>query len=140
MRLGDIKVGQKVRRIGVSEYGPQDIGVVRGVLLNTQSVDVLYPSMGGWVSYPQNLELVEDVSPTTQKNLLPTDATERKKYPVATGVLDYFPSAILASGLCFLSRQRAAQSWAALALGSGEIHRPGRHDYPPFHGAHGIGG
>ena len=27
--------------------------------------------------------------------LLPTDAAERKKYPIATGVLDYFPSALL---------------------------------------------
>ena len=27
--------------------------------------------------------------------LLPTDAAERKTYPIATGVLDYFPSALL---------------------------------------------
>jgi len=27
---------------------------------------------------------------------LPTDAAERKKYPVATGVLEYFPDAIVA--------------------------------------------
>lgn len=29
------------------------------------------------------------------KPLLPADATERKKYPIATGVLDYFPSALI---------------------------------------------
>jgi hypothetical protein len=29
------------------------------------------------------------------KPLLPSDPKERKKYPVATGVLDYFPSALL---------------------------------------------
>ena len=27
--------------------------------------------------------------------LLPTDAAERKKYPIGTGVLDYFPSSLL---------------------------------------------
>jgi len=94
MRLGDVKVGQKVRRV-FNDYGPQDIGVIRKVTLNTQVITVFYPITGEWESYPGNLELVEDVSPTPQKNLLPTDATERKKYPVATGVLDYFPSAIL---------------------------------------------
>jgi hypothetical protein len=30
-----------------------------------------------------------------QKPLLPTDAAERKKFPIATGVLDYFPAALL---------------------------------------------
>ena len=29
------------------------------------------------------------------KPLLPSDPAERKKYPIATGVLDYFPSALL---------------------------------------------
>lgn len=30
----------------------------------------------------------------TDKTLLPTDPKERKKFPIGTGVLDYFPSAI----------------------------------------------
>jgi hypothetical protein len=30
-----------------------------------------------------------------RKTLLPTEAKERKAYPIATGVLDYFPSALL---------------------------------------------
>jgi hypothetical protein len=30
-----------------------------------------------------------------RKLLLPVDPAERKKYPIATGVLDYFPSALL---------------------------------------------
>ena len=30
-----------------------------------------------------------------EKPLLPSDPSERKKFPVATGVLDYFPSALL---------------------------------------------
>lgn len=32
----------------------------------------------------------------TRASTLPTDAAERKKHPVATGVLDYFPDAIVA--------------------------------------------
>lgn len=31
----------------------------------------------------------------SKKSLLPTDAAERKQYPIATGVLDYFPAALL---------------------------------------------
>lgn len=31
----------------------------------------------------------------SEKLLLSTDPAERKKYPIATGVLDYFPSALL---------------------------------------------
>jgi hypothetical protein len=30
-----------------------------------------------------------------RKPLLPTDAAERKKIPIASGVLDYFPSALI---------------------------------------------
>lgn len=30
----------------------------------------------------------------TRATVLPTDPTERKKYPVASGVLDYFPDAL----------------------------------------------
>lgn len=30
----------------------------------------------------------------TKKSIFPTDPAERKKFPIATGVLDYFPSAI----------------------------------------------
>ena len=37
-----------------------------------------------------------DVSGPTRATTLPTDAQERKKYPIATGVLDYFPDAIVA--------------------------------------------
>jgi hypothetical protein len=31
---------------------------------------------------------------TEKKLLLPTEAGERKKYPIGTGVLDYFPAAL----------------------------------------------
>lgn len=31
----------------------------------------------------------------SEKPLLPLEAAERKKYPIVTGVLDYFPSALL---------------------------------------------
>jgi Domain of unknown function (DUF5664) len=33
--------------------------------------------------------------PVNRVGLLPTDPAERKKYPIATGVLDYFPAALL---------------------------------------------
>lgn len=39
----------------------------------------------------------------TRATTLPTEAAERKKYPIATGVLDYFPDAIVA--LAYLSWQ-----------------------------------
>jgi dATP/dGTP diphosphohydrolase len=32
---------------------------------------------------------------TAVKTILPSDAKERKNFPVATGVLDYFPSALV---------------------------------------------
>jgi len=32
----------------------------------------------------------------TRTTILPTEAAERKKFPVASGVLDYFPDAIVA--------------------------------------------
>ena len=39
--------------------------------------------------------------------LLPTDPVERKKYPIVTGVLDYFPSALLeVSKVSFLGNQQ----------------------------------
>lgn len=34
-------------------------------------------------------------APIEQGHLLPTDPHDRKEYPVATGVLDYFPAAIV---------------------------------------------
>ncbi len=34
--------------------------------------------------------------PSGEHSFLPSDPTERKKYPIATGVLDYFPDAIAA--------------------------------------------
>ena len=39
--------------------------------------------------------LIKSVKDVDVKLLLPVDAKKRKEYPIATGVLDYFPSALL---------------------------------------------
>lgn len=33
-------------------------------------------------------------SPVPAENILPSDPKERKKYPIGTGVIDYFPAAL----------------------------------------------
>lgn len=41
------------------------------------------------------LELIPDtISALVVKTVLPTEATERKKYPIGTGLIDYFPAAL----------------------------------------------
>ena len=43
----------------------------------------------------------------TRATILPTDAAGRKKYPVATGALDYFPDAIAAiSNLSYIGNEQ----------------------------------
>lgn len=43
----------------------------------------------------------------TRATTLPTDAAERKEYPVITGVLDYFPDAIVAvAHISFIGNQQ----------------------------------
>jgi hypothetical protein len=44
---------------------------------------------GGYVTH------TEKQQPHTQRTILPTDPKARKTYPVATGVLDYFPDALI---------------------------------------------
>ncbi len=48
--------------------------------------------------YSCNFEYMQFANDMEQGNdkVLPTDAKERKDYPIATGVLDYFPDAISA--------------------------------------------
>lgn len=59
---------------------------------------------------------------TERKSLLPVDPAERKKYPIATGVLDYFPSALLeVAKVSFIGNQQ---------------HNPGQ----PLHWARGKSG
>jgi hypothetical protein len=55
----------------------------------------------------------------TRASTIPTDSTERKKYPVATGAMDYFPDALVAV---------ANLSWTG-----NEQHNPGQ----PLHWARG---
>lgn len=42
----------------------------------------------------ESLVGVTHVLPPTGRSILPTDAKERKNYPLATGVIDYFPAAL----------------------------------------------
>ena len=43
----------------------------------------------------------------TRATTLPEDAKERKQYPIASGVLDYFPDAIAAiSYICYLGNEQ----------------------------------
>ena len=37
----------------------------------------------------------DEYSKTNEKSLFPTDAKERKQIPISSGVLDYFPSALI---------------------------------------------
>lgn len=69
---------------------------------------------------PRNLDIPLGIggAPTRASNL-PTDPQERKRYPVASGVLDYFPDAIVAL---------ANLSWQG-----NEQHNPGQ----PLHWARG---
>lgn len=60
----------------------------------------------------------EDKAPTRATSL-PTDAAARKKYPVGTGVLDYFPDALVAV--------------ARVSFEGNEQHNPGE----PLHWARG---
>ena len=70
------------------EYPPVDVGV-GGFIGPT----VLQPN-APWEFHPQNI-LVERIQQTPVTHL-PADARERKAIPVATGVIDYFPDAIIA--------------------------------------------
>jgi hypothetical protein len=51
------------------------------------------PSVKG-AAYPDNLVGIGGAP--TRATTLPVDGAERKKYPVASGVLDYFPDALVA--------------------------------------------
>jgi Domain of unknown function (DUF5664) len=48
----------------------------------------------GWNIEKEYVQVIEE-STATPKSLFPTDAKERKDIPLASGVLDYFPSALI---------------------------------------------
>lgn len=48
----------------------------------------------GLISNP--IELQESTPPPTRATTLPTGSADRKTYPIASGVLDYFPDALIA--------------------------------------------
>jgi transcription elongation factor Elf1 len=58
-------------------------------------VDVYAVYMCGTCHARRRLRVSRPVAPT-RATTIPTDPTERKRHPVASGVLDYFPDALVA--------------------------------------------
>ena len=112
MKPEDVKVGQKVSyAVSYANVEKSQIGTVRGTDergwvgiqisnfaggndLRLFSGDALLPegSTDGWWASPSLLSLAEEIP--LNGNLLPTDAKERKRIPITSGVLDYFPAAL----------------------------------------------
>lgn len=59
----------------------------------TVQVDFAKPNYEKWHLDPNDLQLIPTI-PIITPLILPADATERKKVPLGTGVLDYFPAAL----------------------------------------------
>ena len=79
-----------------SVTGGVDWGVDFGpAFKDGHTLDEFLKTNTGWYLSEKYLRIVGAESKSTKKPLLPTEPEERKKYPVCTGVLDYFPSAIL---------------------------------------------
>ena len=98
MNLADVKIGQKVRANHRSAMGG-NVGTVSKICAEKCSkfpVCVDYPNVPEWWMELKAIDLVEDIAPvvsTTQ--LLPSEAADRKKIPLASGMLDYFTSALI---------------------------------------------
>jgi Domain of unknown function (DUF5664) len=84
------KVGDKVKFIGtpkIWEHGTATVRAIRSLSETPYTVLATSDSKGiKGAFYEHELELLQSV--------LPADATERKKVPLGTGVLDYFPAAL----------------------------------------------
>lgn len=101
MQFKDIKAGLRVR---ISEgYAASDrntqigrTGSISGVIPNSDSgISILFDDNKQIEDYwlAHEMEPINAVE-VKQNNLLPTDAKERKKVPIGTGVIDYFPAAL----------------------------------------------
>jgi hypothetical protein len=101
MKPEDAKVGAKVKALPtawvLSAVG--NVGTIQqAAQFNSLFVNIpntAYPN--GFFVSGECLELVDDpVVPVPEgRSLLPTAPAKRKTYPIATGVLDYFPAALL---------------------------------------------
>jgi hypothetical protein len=72
---------------GVKYYGIHAAAISDPQVIGCFSADELEPII--------DLDLSRVPFSECPRFLLPEDAAERKKYPIATGVLDYFPAALL---------------------------------------------
>ncbi len=95
--MTNFKVGDRVR---VVIRDGNDILLPRNILTVTKATrclaanggQYLYFERGGWDS--DRFELVEDAGPVSSDTK--SEAAKRKAQPIARGVLDYFPDALLA--------------------------------------------
>lgn len=102
MRLEDIQIGLRVRiSEGYTACDKDSMIGKRGTVISKglEFVSVLFD--GEKKSYTcmfakelEPLKASEAIVEKAQNNLLPTDAKERKKVPIGTGVIDYFPAAL----------------------------------------------
>lgn len=111
MKLKDVKIGQKVKILSL-DVAKGQIGYIvemtepscpliripnfkRGHDGNSNGI-LPKDSTEGWWVIRDEIELVEEIpqNGTMDRNLLPTDPKERKKIPIASGVLDYFTAAL----------------------------------------------
>lgn len=116
------KVGDKVICVLENYYGIVGgwitYGKVYEVIAGDESLAFIRPNCRGtgrWYIEPEAFEVVTEVAPNTEiistiekqrlrgpsgaptrATTLPTGAKERKNFPVASGVLDYFPDALVA--------------------------------------------
>ena len=96
-----IKVGDKVRANGLHWYA--DIQGKEGIVFDAfrqDSIGVKFPDSrysGGVWSGRSQLDLVDSANFVAPQNdsLFPADAKSRKEIPIASGVLDYFSSALI---------------------------------------------
>src|SRR5579864_4027010 len=99
------KVGDRVKVISSCWYSSlHDVeGIIKAIVHvpppsvapanETIQVDFKKPGYEEWYLDPKDL-VVLPLTPTFTPSILPADATERKKVPLGTGVLDYFPAAL----------------------------------------------
>lgn len=92
--LSGIRFGPKVRLNYGDVWGLGQDAVLEVVQSYRDTVTHLEDGAGKKTSVP--LPLVGPGGAPTRATILPTAAAERKKFPVATGFLDYFPDAVAA--------------------------------------------
>ena len=98
MNIWDAKIGQTVRANGLHWYneiqgkdGTVTVIDKEGDTIGVMFKDARYPTI--WSS-PTNLDAVDSIAPQND-SLFPADAKARKEVPLASGVLDYFTSALI---------------------------------------------